>query len=126
VLVLVVAVGIAALFGVDAWLATIRVLPRAQAVEAVSDAMHWVSLVTAVVVSFVGVHCWRFGQRITAGGRFPPVDAKTARDFCVLTGTAARRRGRLLQALAILLMLAAVAQYATLLRLMSRLASGAA
>jgi uncharacterized membrane protein YidH (DUF202 family) len=125
-LVLVLAVGVAAHFGVEAWLERIRGLPRAQAVATVSGAMRLGSLIIAVAVLFVGANYWRFGQRIKLGNRFPPIGAKTVRDFRVLTGAAAHRRGQLLQALAILLMLGAVAQFAMLLVLLSRLASSAA
>ena len=49
------------------------------------------------------VWIWRFGRRVVRDGRHPPAEARVARDTPIVIGDAARRCGRLFQALAVLL-----------------------
>jgi hypothetical protein len=46
---------------------------------------------------------WRLGARIVRSNRVPPAGVRVVRDTPVLSGDEARRRGRLLQALAVML-----------------------
>jgi hypothetical protein len=63
------------------------------------------------------IYLWRLGTRITTEHRFPPAGLRIIRDTVVLHGSAARRRGRLLQVLAVVLVMAMLGVLATLWRL---------
>lgn len=64
---------------------------------------------------------FRLGRQIVRAERFPPPGTTVLRDTVVLRGHAARRRGLLLQALALFLIAATAAGIVMLLRLASRL-----
>jgi hypothetical protein len=70
-------------------------------------------LIVALLVLFVpllliAAWIWNFGGRVLRGGRHPPEGVKVIRDTPVIHGAAARRYGRLYQALAALCALAAL------------------
>ena len=67
------------------------------------------------------VYVFRLGQRIVRAERFPPPGTTVVRDTVVRHGDAARRRGRLMQALAIFLLFATTAALALMLRLVSEI-----
>jgi hypothetical protein len=58
-----------------------------------------VVLLIALPLAGVGVQLWWMGQRTVAALRFPPPGTKMVQATPILTGEAARRRGRLLQVL---------------------------
>jgi hypothetical protein len=64
-------------------------------------------------------YMFRLGYRILQAERFPPPGTAVVRDTVVLRGRAARRRGLLLQALAVFLLLATATGIALMLRLVS-------
>jgi hypothetical protein len=88
----------------DQWL-------RAEPSQTASRAqlMLWVlcALVELPLVA-LGFHLWFFAKRIFEGERFPPLGAAVVRDTPVLHGAAARRRGRIIQALAVSVALSAI------------------
>lgn len=65
------------------------------------------TLVTTGPVLGVAGYIWYLGGRVVRAGRYPPPRARVLRDTTVLTGQAAVRRGRLAQAAAAVLGLAA-------------------
>jgi len=90
------------------------------------DLVRWL-LPAVLVVSAVAVAlwAWRLGARIVASGRFPPPGTRVVSNTPILTGEAAKRRGRALQWLGVtllilLLLLAAVAWQ--LMRLLAAMA----
>jgi hypothetical protein len=66
-------------------------------------------------------YLWRFGGRIVSVNRFPPPGMRVIRDTVVLTGSAAQWRGRALQVLAVVLIVAVVGFGVVLWRLVSLL-----
>jgi hypothetical protein len=68
-------------------------------------------LAGAIVGPILGfaVYLWRLGNRVVRAERFPPPGMALVRDAFVLREHAARRRGRIAQAMAIGLALASVA-----------------
>lgn len=75
----------------------------------------------AVPTVLVALYFYRLGSGIVRSGRFPAPGMRVVRDTLVLRGTPALRRGRALQFLAALLVLAAVGFVAFLWRLVSML-----
>jgi hypothetical protein len=66
-----------------------------------------------------GTWIFRLGRRIVRAERFPPPGTTVFRDTVVLRGRAARRRGLLIEALAVFLLSAAATGIATLLWLVA-------
>ena len=64
-------------------------------------------------------YIFRLGRQIVRAERFPPPGATVLRDTVVLRGRAARRRGLLLQSLAMFLIVATAVGIVILLRLVS-------
>lgn len=65
------------------------------------------------------VWAWRLGTRVLDEGRFPPQQMKVVRDTVVLRGVHARRRGRVLQGLGVVLAAAGVSMLLVTLRLVA-------
>lgn len=74
----------------------------------------------------MAVYCWRLGARIVRSSRFPPPGMRVIRDTVVLHGQQAWRRGRALQALAVILVLTVVGFSMVLWRLVALLESSTA
>jgi hypothetical protein len=62
-----------------------------------------VAVVTAGPPVAAGAYLWRLGERVRETQRFPPVGVRMVQDTVVLAGDAARKRGRILQGLALML-----------------------
>jgi hypothetical protein len=71
------------------------------------------------------IYVWRLGRRVVRTERFPPPGLRVTRDTPVVTGTAAGRRGRLIQAFAIALGVLAAVMALTLWRLANAARFGA-
>jgi len=72
----------------------------------------WIAAIFGVLtlpLAGAAIYVWRLGARIAATGRFPPPDTPVVRDMPIETGVAAVRRGRLLQIVAGVLIVAALA-----------------
>jgi hypothetical protein len=54
-------------------------------------------------IYFFALYLWRFGSSVVREQRFPPAGLAVTRDTPVLSGSAGVRRGRVIQALALLL-----------------------
>lgn len=70
-----------------------------------------------------GVYLWRFGTRVVRASRFPPPGARLVQDMLVLTGDAARNRGRIAQGAGLALVLAGSAMALLLWRLAASIAA---
>ena len=68
-----------------------------------------VALATALPLVGFAAYLWRLGARVLRDERFPPVGLAVIRPTPVLRGRQAYRRGRAIQALGVLLAIAAVA-----------------
>ncbi len=84
----------------------------------------WLLAGLAVVTSgpaiAAGAYLLRLGSRVIAAERFPPPGMRVVQDTTVVTGDAARSRGRLFQGLAAILLLAAAGLAFLLFRLAPR------
>lgn len=81
----------------------------------------WLGATTVVPLLGFGAYLWLVGMRIVHAERYPLPGAKVMRDTPVLSGDAARIRGRFAQALAVLLGVAAALLASSLWRLASLL-----
>jgi hypothetical protein len=70
-------------------------------------------------------YLWRLGREIVQAGRYPPPGMRVMHDTPVVSGNAAARRGRLLQAAAAMLGAGAVVLAALIWRLLSLLTPAA-
>lgn len=75
------------------------------------------ALATSGPALAAGVYLWRLGSRIVTAERFPPPGLRMVQDTMVLTGDAARTRGRIFQALGLVLFVAGSALALLLWRL---------
>lgn len=108
-LVVVAAVGAVGMLLLEDWLASLDALPVAEARAALLVAMAWTQAGAGLLLVGLAAWLWRFGAQVLVAGRFPPPGIRVIRDTFVLLGDAARRRGRLLQAAAVTLVLCTVA-----------------
>jgi hypothetical protein len=69
------------------------------------------------------LYLWQLGARIVRGARYPPPDMRVIRDTVVMHGDAARRRGRVFQAMSVFFAVAAVAGGMLVWRLLDLLQS---
>lgn len=65
--------------------------------------------VLALPIIFISRTLWRIGRDTIKTRRFPPPGMKVIRDVVVVSGVAARRRGKLLQVFAILFVVLSIA-----------------
>lgn len=114
-----------------AGLGSVAILSRDAVVHAIGlrlDLVQWIlPAVLAGSAVAAALWAWRLGARIVASGRFPPPGIRVVRRTPILTGDAAKRRGRALQwlgvtLLALLLLLSALAWQ--LMRLLAAMADG--
>jgi hypothetical protein len=84
------------------------------------------SLFAVVPPLWMSAYLWRLGGRAIRAERFPTADRRVVRDTPVLTGAAARRRGRWLQILAAVLAGGVMLLGVLLWRLLSLLSATAA
>ena len=118
-LLLTLAAGAGAMVGLQHWLDSLRVRPAPEARQALATALLWsISAIGAVSLA-AAAHAWRLGARVRGASRFPPPGMRVLRDTAVLHGSAAARRGQLLQGLAVALVLGAVGLLVAALRLHS-------
>jgi hypothetical protein len=66
------------------------------------------TLITVGPVLGLAGYCWHLGQRILRAAQYPPPGLRVVRDTPIVTGDAARRRGRLVQWFAAVLGMAAL------------------
>jgi hypothetical protein len=92
ILVAIAAIGWAAFFVLQEWLAGLRGGNPAETRRALEKAMIWGSWAVCLPVAALAVWLWLEGGRVHRAGRFPPPGAKAIRDTPVLHGDAARRR----------------------------------
>lgn len=78
-----------------------------------------------VVAKAAGVQAWRHGGKVRRSERFPPPDTKVIKDTVILTGEAARSRGRTMQALGAALVLLASGLVLLCLRLIAAFSADA-
>lgn len=115
-----VAVALAAGLGLLATLATARpelerwLTANAELLAARPGLVAAAALVLVLPLCAFALYLWRLGGRVSASGRFPPPDTPVLRDTRVLEGAPARRRGRVIRALAALLLATSLAVPATL------------
>lgn len=88
-------------------------------------AMVTVSLLAIVPPLWMSAYLWRLGGRAIRAERFPTADLHVIRNTSVLTGAAARRRGRWLQILAATLAGSVILLGVLLWRLLSLLSATA-
>jgi len=93
----------------DRWLADVRARAPAEAHQAFIAAIRWGAITVAAMVAAFGLYMFALGRRVAAGRRFPPEGMAVVRDTVVLDGPAARRRGHIIQALAVALVAASAA-----------------
>ncbi|MEZ5317371.1 MAG: hypothetical protein R2752_08240 [Vicinamibacterales bacterium] len=74
-------------------------------------------LITALPLLGLAASLWHLGTRVVATAQFPPPGRRVTRDTRLLTGDAARRRGRLAQGFALFFGVAAVGLATILWRL---------
>jgi hypothetical protein len=117
--------GLAAIWFVDAWRPALDAwLTRepARTGERLRLVVWGLIGANALPVLGLAVYLWRLGARIARAERFPPPGMAVVRDTVVLLGTRARRRGRLVQGVAVLVVAAGFGLAAALWRLVSVLA----
>jgi hypothetical protein len=78
-----------------------------------------VTLAFVVPVTGMAVYLLRFAARVLKDDRFPPNGVQLTRDVTVLHGRAARRRARVLQSSAVVMLLAVIVFVAFLWRLVA-------
>ena len=118
-LLLTLAMGAGAIVGLQHWLDSLRVRPVLEARQALATALLWSTGAICVVILAVAAYAWQLGARVRDASRFPPPGMRVIRDTVVLHGPAAGRRGKLLQGLAVALVLCGVGLLVAALRLHS-------
>lgn len=106
-------VGVVCLYGAVACQPTVeRWVTDPAAVAAQADRLNAVIAVVAVGMALplagFAVYLWHLGARVLRDERFPPVNLSVMRPTPVLTGVDARRRGRMIQIIGVILAVMAV------------------
>jgi hypothetical protein len=120
------AAGIPALVYFQGWLAGVSQLSSPEAQRRILSVFAWLAGVSAVTVFALGAYLWHFGSRVRAAGRFPLPGSRVIRDTVVLRDAAAVRRGRIVQATGVVLIVCALGLLATSFLLYFTLAPHAA
>jgi hypothetical protein len=115
--------GVLAYFAFDAWVTDLQSRTPSDAAQALSGVLVWATAAVCVVVLAFAVYAWRLGRKAATTGRFPPHGMTVVRDTSILEGPRAIVRGRMLQAVAVVLIVAAAALMALVLQLAARLPS---
>ncbi|HSO08051.1 MAG TPA: hypothetical protein VLW45_12485 [Pelomicrobium sp.] len=87
--------------------------------------LQWLALAAFVPMIPFGYFTWRQGQRILAGGQFPPPGTRVIVDTPIVTGREARARGVALKTTAVLLAVLGAAGAVVVPLLLERLLRGA-
>jgi hypothetical protein len=90
-------------------LADLRVRPASEAGPILAMLLRWGTASASAIFATFGVYLFFFGHRVAKTHRFPPKETVMMRDTVVLEGNRARVRGLLIQWLAAVLIVAAVA-----------------
>lgn len=114
-------VGTSAILALPYWLDTLRLRPIPEAKRSLAAALAWSIGAACIVILAAAAHAWRLGARVRGASRFPPPGMRVIRDTVVLHGPVAGRRGTLLQALAVALVLCGAGLLVAALRLRSAL-----
>ena len=115
------ALGWAAYFALQDWLAGLAGADPPHMREALERALLWGSWGAMLPVTVLAGWLWQYGARVGRAGRFPAPDAKVVRDTPVLHGDPARLRGMALKVLAAFLGLLSVGTLIAVHRLIARL-----
>jgi len=100
---------VVAFLALEQWLAGLQASDPALAIGTMRHVLRWTfAAMTASLVLFAA-YLWLLGRRILVAEQYPPPGMKVVRDTLVVRGEPARRRGRMAQGLAIVLLIAAVA-----------------
>lgn len=113
--------GAAGLIALDRWLESLRQLEPAVARKALSQAMFWLTAQMVVVAAAFGAYGWRLGGKVIAAQRFPPPGSRVIRPTVIVTGEAARIRGRAMQFVGVALVALAILLWTTVRHLVARL-----
>jgi hypothetical protein len=97
------ALGWAAFFVLQEWLAELRGGNPVETRRALEAAMIWGSWAACLPVVALVIWLWLEGGRVHRAGRFPPPGAKVIRDTPILHGDAARRRAMVYRIFAVIL-----------------------
>lgn len=117
------ALGVAGYFALEAWLADVRLREVAEARRALPAALRWTAVAAGGGAAAFGIYAWTLGAKVARAQRFPPPGQPTVRDTRVLEGAAARRRGRIIQAIGLVLAVLGVALVLLVFFVAGRLAS---
>ena len=101
--------GVLAFLLLEQWLTKLQAAEPADAIPALRRALVWISVAMGVSLAAFAGYFWRLGRRMAQAERFPPPGMKVVRDTRVIAGPAARHRGWLLQGVAAVLVICAVA-----------------
>lgn len=115
------ALGWAAYFALQDWLAGLAGADPAHMRESLERALLWGSWGAMLPVTVLAGWLWQYGARVGRSGRFPAPGAKVARDTPVLHGAPARLRGVALRVLAAFLGLLSAGTLVAVHRLIARL-----
>lgn len=107
------AVALLILQGMLADLRNLRGNDFERARDALAAAFLWSIAASALLTVLVGIYLWRMGSHVRNTLQFPPPGIRVVHDTVVVRGEHAARRGRLLQLLTVLLMLAVSALLVT-------------
>ena len=96
-------VGTVAFLALDRWLARVQISDPDFALEEIRQSLIWISVAMGLSLFAFAAYLWVLGGRILRSEQFPPPGMIVVRDVLLMKGPFARRRARLVQALAIIL-----------------------
>jgi len=98
-------VGAFALWAFESWLAGVAQAEPSVAQHQLLAAFAWLMGATLVMLLALSVFLWHVGARVRAAAQYPPPGMRVLRDTVVLRGAAAHRRARVIQGIAVALVL---------------------